>query len=208
MSFVPRPDCQIPGLAALYDQFLPPLGRFVEVGASDGASVSNTVFLAEAGWEGLYVEPHPESAQMCRANHQHRPGITVAEVAISNHAGREDLFLCGDCSTLVWDQNAVDWGCKKDHKISVPVMTLDQLLEREEWAPYFSLLVIDVENHEVQVLEGFSINRWQPLMAIVETHEKDPVYQRQFKAGPINNYFSLAGYRKVYADHINSIFVR
>lgn len=209
MRYTPRSDCQIPRLAEVYEQYLTRCpGRFVEVGAYDGATVSNTVFLAEAGWTGLYIEPHPDFAALCAKNHSAHPNITVANTAISSFSGQADLFVIGECSTLVWDKSAVDWGGKPDNKITVPVTTLDNLLSSLRWEPDFDLLVIDVEQNEPKVLAGFSIRQWLPRMVIIESHEMDKAPERNCKAPGINEYFNRNGYRKIHTDHINSIFVR
>lgn len=209
MKFTARPDCQIPTLSEIYERYLPDMGRFVEVGAYDGVTISNTVMLTEAGWTGLYIEPHPVYAEKCDAHHGGRPNIHLEQVAISDFDGTADLYDIGECSSIVWDQNAVDWGGNKERKFTVPVTTLDGLLTRLNWQPNFELLVIDVEQSELKVLAGFSLLRWLPKMAIIETHEKDRAAIRNYKAAPIDEYFcERGGYAKIYADHINSIFIR
>jgi FkbM family methyltransferase len=35
-------------------------GYFVDIGAYDGLSISNTKFLEEIGWDGICIEPHPK----------------------------------------------------------------------------------------------------------------------------------------------------
>lgn len=209
MRYTPRPDCQIPGLADIYEQHLPPgPGTFVEVGAHDGVRVSNTVFLAEAGWKGLYIEAHPDFCTLCIANHSNNPGIQVMHTAIGAHVGTVDFYEIGECSTMIWDKNAIDWGGNKDRKIQVPVTTLNLAMEKAECKPGFDLLVIDVEQAELLVLSGFDPIRWKPHLVIIEAHEKDSASERNFKAFAINSYFHQHGYTKIYADHINSIFVR
>lgn len=209
MRYSPRADCQIPVLADLYEAHLPEgNGRFVEVGAFDGATVSNTVFLTEAGWQGLYIEPHPAHAELCRMNHLDHLSVTVVEKAVSNQAGLADLYEIGECSTLVWDKSAIDWGGKQERKVQVETCTLDTILQELAWTPGFELLVIDVEQNELKVLWGFDIDRWKPRMVIIEAHEKDNEPARNCKAPPINEYFQVHGYAKVYSDHINSIFLR
>ena len=50
-------------------------GVFVEAGANDGVSQSNTLLLERShGWSGLLIEPVPSFAERCRRN---RPGIPV-----------------------------------------------------------------------------------------------------------------------------------
>ncbi|MEA2249447.1 MAG: hypothetical protein QOH46_3976, partial [Solirubrobacteraceae bacterium] len=55
-------------------------GFFVEAGANDGISQSNTLFYARyRGWRGLLVEPIPELAARCRVL---RPESTVEQAAL------------------------------------------------------------------------------------------------------------------------------
>lgn len=209
MRYTPRPDCQIPCLADIYEKHLPNrIGRFVEVGAFDGVEVSNTVFLAEAGWKGLYIEAHPKFADDCARNHAQHPNIAVMWTGIGAHVGQAELYEVGACSTMVYDKSAIDWGAKPDRKILVPCTTLNLALDSVSWEPLFELLVIDVEQMELQVLAGFDPNRWQPHMVIVETHELDKAPERNFKAFSISKYWADYGYQKIYTDHINSVFVR
>ena len=82
------PTCQIPELATLFELFFGKRsdGYFVEVGAFDGDSFSNSSCLADRGWRGLLIEPVPAFAQQCRSRHAANRGVTVVEVAV----GAED----------------------------------------------------------------------------------------------------------------------
>jgi FkbM family methyltransferase len=210
MPTYPVPSgCQIPGLPLIYGaHFNCETGTFVEVGAYDGRSVSNTCCLADAGWNGYYVEPNPEFLPNLRKNHAHNPKVKIINVAVAEFEGEADFWEIGECSSLVFDSTAMDWGGNIDRKIRVKVTTLDRLLEENQIAPRFELLVIDVEMAELRVLSGFTVARWMPKMVIIEAHELDPVRARSYKAAPISQYFCGAGYQKVYADHINNIYVR
>lgn len=207
MRFIPRPDCQIKNLAEIYEAHLPDLGRFVEVGAFDGATYSNTVFLAEMGWKGLYIEARPDFAQQCITNHRHHPLIDTVACAVSDHKGFAELYDIGECSTLVWDQTAKNWGGDINRKFTVHVDLLETILEANNIEPDFDLLVVDVEHHELEVLRPFDLNKWRPKMCIVETHEMGglPV---NFLAKPIGEYFDSFGYKKIHADTINTIWIR
>ncbi len=202
--------CQIPNLRDLYAKWLPmPTGSFVEIGAFDGVTYSNTSCLAEIGWKGLYVEPHPELVKCCRKNYAGNTNIVVEEVAVGNTTGRVKLYERGEVSSLLLDQNSRDWGCTENVFVEVECVRMDALLEKHAGfiQPFFDLLVIDVEGAEVQVLESFTLSRWMPKMVIIEAHEQDQAVIRNWKADPINKYFTSSGYFKVQADHINSIFI-
>jgi len=209
-TFTPRQDCQIKGLGGIYDEYFYQRtnGQFVEVGAFDGASYSNTVFLAECGWKGLYIEAHPEFAKVCANNHKDRPNVKVLSCAVGDRTTEVKLYEIGECSTVKWDKSAVDWGGSKERFVRVQMRKLDDILKEEQIEPDFELLIIDVEQAELEVLAGFDLKRWHPQMVIVETHEQDPAPERNWKARPIRKLFIEAGYRVIYTDAINSVFVQ
>lgn len=201
------PGSQIPGLEAIYEKYFTcDTGTFVEIGAFDGRTRSNTAGLADAGWTGIYVEANPDFAATCESKHAQNPRVQVHTTAIADFEGEADFWLNGECSTLVFDLSALEWCGGHDNKIKVHVSTLDNFLENRV-VPGFELLVINVEQAEPRVLSGFTLSHWRPQMVIIEAHENDPAAHRRHRTIFINNYFARAGYTKVYAEHINSIFV-
>jgi hypothetical protein len=64
-----------------------------------------------------------------------------------------------------------------------------------------------VEGSELDVLQGFTINEWGPRLVIIEAHEKFWNEMVSAKAHAINEYMDGAGYKKIYSDHINNIYV-
>ena len=66
-------------------------GFYVDVGANDGLSNSNTAALDQMGWRGLLVEADPNLADLCR---QARPGSTVVACAAADptRRGSESAF--------------------------------------------------------------------------------------------------------------------
>jgi FkbM family methyltransferase len=183
-------------------------GTFVEVGAYDGKTYSHTWGLAELGWTGVYVEPVPALAARCTENHANHPDIVTIQAAIGETWGVEDLFIdefscCG--STLNPEV------CKTPKKIKVPVMPLDSLLAKTMILPGFDLLSIDVEFGEVGVLKGFTLGRWLPKMIIIELCEKhdEPKHSMAQAARDMcADLMPQHQYRQIYADWINTIFVR
>lgn len=50
-------------------------GFFIEFGAGDGICLSNTKFLADKGWKGLYIEIKPSSYKKLVKNYKNYPNI-------------------------------------------------------------------------------------------------------------------------------------
>lgn len=183
-------------------------GVFVEVGGHDGASWSHTYAIAHMGWRGVYVEPVPALAALCRKNHANHPGVTVRQCAAGRSNGTcvihvDENSVCGSTMNLTI--------CKQPKPLQVAMLTLDRILEEEMILRGFDLLSIDVEFAEMEVLAGFTLERWLPKMVIIELCEKHGGEKQEW-AKPAREYcegvFPAHGYRKVYAEAINTVFVR
>lgn len=158
-------------------------GFFIEAGANDGISQSNTfLYEKEYNWSGLLIEPNPIKFSQCRDN---RPNSIVENYALVSNSYLGE-FIEGDfnhngysesLTSMVLDEG--DWcdDMLRDYKrekkenlntIKVPAITLNQLLEKHniKKIDFFSL---DVEGYEISVLNGFNIEKYLPTYMLIET---------------------------------------
>ena len=105
--------CQVPFFRSLSDVYTfvfgyKTEGLFVEVGAYDGESFSNTSGLADLGWRGHYVEPIPAYAAACAARHAgSAPRVRVHTLCIGEQDGAAvSLSAAGPFSSGVEDEIA------------------------------------------------------------------------------------------------------
>ena len=217
MYYKPAPSCQIAELAALYSLFLGERGEgfFVEVGAYDGISFSNTSCLAARGWSGVLVEPIPRFAQACRELYKSNNRIDVVESAVGDNEGDIDITIAGSLTTtngaLLEAYKGIEWSKQSAENASatrVHQTTLDALLERRVGARPIDLVVIDVEGAETAVLRGFSLARWRPRMLIIElVHTHPDLHAVSAGDAHLQRLIEEAGYSVVYKDSINTVFV-
>lgn len=59
-----------------------PKGRFLDIGAYDGKTFSNTLRLAELGWSGVCVEPSPTVFPALLKLHGNNPDIMLVNCAV------------------------------------------------------------------------------------------------------------------------------
>jgi len=208
--------CQVPNLADIYQEHFgyKTNGVFVEVGAFDGLSWSNTFGLAVAGWKGIFFEPQPEFYVKCVENYQDFENIKIINSCVGDHAGEIKLYTGYSLATTDLDSlkeyNKIDWfkGVLNEEKfITASIDTLDSFLEKESITKSFDLLVIDVEGAEYDVLRGFTISEWKPKMVIIELHEDNQYESLKKNLAEILKYFEDNGYEKIFKDENNSIFV-
>ena len=170
-------------------------GYFVEVGANDPRAQSQTWHLEQAGWTGVLVEPQPDLAGKLRA--MRKAKVFAVACSSPDNAGRMlPLHVAGPLSAL--DRKRMAPGATPATVIDVPIRTLDSVLEEAGTPAGFDFLSIDVEGHEIEVLRGFDIARWQPRLILLEDHVADLSKHR---------YLSAAGYRIVRRYENNGWYV-
>lgn len=215
------PTCQIPDLADRYRELFGGVktdGTFVEVGAYDGETISNTSGLADLGWKGLYVEPVPRFAHACAERHAPNKRVLIANCAVGTKVGLVDLHVADGLSTELQEQvdvyEQIEWmrGFHKGERIRVPEFRLDALLVEARIAPGFELLVVDVEGSEDAVFDSFSLDTWSPQVMIVELIDRHPDFQSFERvirrSSDLRRRIKRHGYREHYVDDVNTIFRR
>jgi FkbM family methyltransferase len=216
--FLPSRDCQVRGLDGLLQAAFANKtdGVFIEVGAFDGQSYSNTCFLADLGWRGVYIEPVPAHVDMCRKRHARNPGVTVVSAAVAPETGEVSVRIAGALSTHVADvekaYREIGWarGAITSNTSLVKTLPLDKILKDQNIQPGFDLLVVDVEGFESEVFSSFELDRWKPKMMIVELEEfhSDFSGRKEIanKIGQLRLRICAAGYVEIYVDRINTVF--
>jgi FkbM family methyltransferase len=170
-------------------------GYFVEVGANEPRLRSQTWHLEQSGWTGLLIEPQPDLA--CELRAMRMAKVFAVACSSPENAGRTlPLHVAGPLSSL--DRSGMAPGATPEAVIEVPVRTLDSILEEAQAPERFDFLSIDVEGHEIEVLHGFDIKRWQPRLILLEDHVADLSKHR---------YLSAAGYRIVRRYENNGWYV-
>ena len=153
-------------------------GVFVELGAHDGVTQSNSILLEQRGWTGLLIEASPSSYARCK---KARPGVIVEHSACvsANFKGSQitltDVGLMsltnrsgidGDARAS-WVERGEGFAPLPRQDIEVPTATLSSILDRHRiGAP--DLLLLDVEGAEIDVLEGLDFTRHGPRFILAE----------------------------------------
>lgn len=193
-------------------------GYFIEVGAYDGVTLSNTFFLEQMGWRGLLVEA---MRPMCERAAAARPRSRVIHAAVGGpeSSGTTTFTVAENIPVLSFltadeehRQRCLREGARLV-EIEVPLLTLDDILRHERSGtadgegPWQSnrgwridLVSIDVEGGEMDVLAGFGLERFKPRLLVVENDRPS--------GAAIEPHLNRRGYRKFHRQKINDFYVR
>ncbi|MDR2875877.1 MAG: FkbM family methyltransferase [Methylobacillus sp.] len=148
-------------------------GFCIEVGANDGIHGSTTFYFERAGWDCLLIEPNPTLCEQIRAIRT----ASVVECAASSQRGRVELLvatgapLAHGVSTIEAGEGAIkkiqSYGFSYK-KIMVESLPLDEILSVYATGREIDFVSVDVEGHELEVLKGFDLDRWQPTILLLE----------------------------------------
>lgn len=137
-------------------------GRFIECGAFDGVTESSCKFFEESlGWCGYNIEASPKNYGHLCIN---RPASNNFHYGLSNFSGSMeftdvihpslDLFGNGSLSHTEAHLNELDdKGCSYEVSV-IPIITYKEFVALTG-IDSLQLMVLDIEGHEIEALEGF-----------------------------------------------------
>lgn len=183
----------------LYEPF------FVEFGATDGVSLSNTYFLEKTlGWRGICAEPcrswHSSLAynRNCAIDHRcvwSESGLTVEFIDyLSGSMDGYGAEYSGIKDVLRQDGKKHTLSSLISKSYEVQTVSLVDLLNFHLCPARFAYLSIDVEGAEFEILSTFDFSRFRPYALSVE-HNYD-VYRR----AKMTEYLERNNYKRVYQE--------
>lgn len=163
-------------------------GFFIEAGANNGKSQSNTLYYEKyMGWRGLLVEAIPALAEHCRQN---RPKCIVENCALVAADYPEEYIEMNYCNLMSVvrgglknreeEQKHLQSGRKcleegdETYSVIVPARTLNDVLDKHHIG-HVDLFSLDVEGYEAQVLKGIDFDLHRIEYMLVEVHSREEV---------------------------------
>ncbi len=192
--------------------YLRALGRscssYIDIGANDPVSHSNTYLFYRDGGSGLLVEANPEIARRIR---RRRPRDTVINMAVvPEGSGTIDLHVMDmdGLSTVSasWRETIAQQEAATPVKVvKVPVIGINDLLESNIDSRKVDFASVDIEGLDYAVLSAWDFDRWRPYLFCAETAEVSiEQYARDERIGGL---MKDRGYQPLFHTFANTIFV-
>lgn len=148
-------------------------GYFVEIGCYNGIDCSNTIVLEKFfGWSGINVEAGEINYNKLKLN---RCNIITVNAAVSNTVGTPVKFAeRGGQGKIVSEitKETKKFQEKVENIITIKTNTLTNILNTHNAPNMIEYLSVDVEGHEIEVLEGVDFQKYMFLVMQIEKNNK------------------------------------
>jgi FkbM family methyltransferase len=173
-------------------------GFFVELGANDGISQSNTKHLEMfRGWDGILVEPYPGNFKKLSQTRSGRTHSVNAACVGFDFPGAQMELTYSNLMTIPMEgysdvkdrklhaERGRRW-LKRNDKVKTfvaPVRTLNSILDEANAPNKIELLSLDVEGGEIEVLNGVDHKKYRFKWILVESRDEKSVREYLAKVG-------------------------
>jgi len=150
-------------------------GFFIDIGAYDGIIGSNTYIFEQIGWKGVCIEPQPKIFRQLKRNRK----CDLYNVALSSHSSENvEFFIAHNAPFL----SGINKGMEVTHKnqakeygktniINIKTITFDKLMENYQDLTYIDFISIDVEGHEIEILETINFEKYRFGLLCIENND-------------------------------------
>lgn len=149
-------------------------GVFVEIGAGDGKSLSNTYTLEKLfDWSGLCIEPSRQFANL-----QINRTCQVEDHPIFDKDGEEVIYVedssKGTKNSLSGIKSQIDTHKVKGKELLKKTKTLATVLTEKKMPQKIDYISIDTEGSEFTILKNFPFSAWDIKLITVEHNYIEP----------------------------------
>jgi len=166
-------------------------GFYVDIGANEGISGSNTYILEQSGWHGVCVEPQPAIFKQLQKNRT----CEVYNAAVSNTVKEAVDFTLIPKSNMrsgiseTHAEQEKEWikqARAKTKTIQVKTITFNEIMSNHSDISHIDFLSIDTEGHEMTILKSIDFEKYRFGLIAIENNEPETI---------LEDYMETKGYK-------------
>jgi len=182
---------------------------YLDLGANQPVTMSNTYFFYEQGARGVLLEANPLLIPDLK---NQRSGDVILNQAVSDLSGETVIFnilnldglsKIGDVSDILEKNPAA----KLEKSIEIKTISYNDIIEKyfDKQAPV--ILNLDIEGLEMQILRSMNLESYRPLFIIIEMIPYSQKLTAGIKNQDLLDYLVSENYIEYAFTGINSIFI-
>lgn len=190
------------------------INKFIDIGANDGITCSNTFLFSLRGAEGLMFEPTSAMFSLLVSLYSLNSLVVCINEGLSNKEHKISIKSDGLLSYIPETQDKKLKELLSKHYSENSTFEQISVKPLNYWLQHYlnfrqcDFVSLDVEGHELSVLQGIDFTRFQTKCFIVETHARGNLVNwlhRDYEA--IDQLLSQNGYRAVLRNRINTFWL-
>ena len=139
-------------------------GIYIDVGCHHPFLNNHSYLLYKSGWEGINIDIDYNSIDMF--NFFRKSDVNI-QTAVTDHKGEVDLFFYHNRAAKNTISKEFGSDAKEQKKINSD--TLNNIIENSKFKnSKIDFVSIDVEGNEMNVLNGFNLNKYKPKLILLE----------------------------------------
>jgi len=152
-------------------------GYYVEIGASNGITFSNTYLLATRyHWKGICVEPLPQQFEKLCKN---RPKAICYNQPVYDESNKEVIFDIANNSDMLSGISYnidchIDLVNSNKTQLTLTTISLNDLLDKSHAPNFIEYLSLDTEGSEFEILKTFDFKKYTFGLIHVEHNFVEP----------------------------------
>tara|TARA_B100000989_G_scaffold276301_1_gene236484 strand:- start:1719 stop:2417 length:699 start_codon:yes stop_codon:yes gene_type:complete len=188
-------------------------GFYVDVGCQNPISNNNTYLLYKnKNWNGMNIDLDQKNIDLF--NLVRKRDLNIKAAVSSGNFKKKIYFYHNKSAINTLEKKISNFQNAKVKKIiDVDTVTLNQLLSKND-IKKIDFLSVDVEGHEINVLNGFNIKKYSPQLVVIEfldlKMKKFEFYNNSIKNildSDIYKYFIKNNYSLINWNHGDLVFV-
>jgi FkbM family methyltransferase len=176
-----------------------PTGRFLDIGAWNPRTFSNTRALYERDWSGVMIEPSPEPFLSLLKEYGNDPRITLIMAAVGFERCCIKFHASADAVSTATEKVYENWKKTADYQGTfwTPVLTFADLVN--QFGGPFNFINIDTEGSSVDLFLSLDWRNLAPLCICVEHDNRE---------GELLHYAQQSGYQSIHVNGTNMVLAR
>ena len=170
---------------------------FLDIGAWDGLTFSNTAALVERGWSGLMIEPGLEATMGLLKNHGGNDRVTILHAAVGFERSIVPFWNTPDAVGTTSRDHYEKWQSAGGYTgaFYTPVITLADIFN--QFGGGWQVISIDAEGISVDLFCSLDLANLQPKVICVEHDERHVA---------IDQHAQASGYKRIYTSGENVVY--
>jgi len=154
-------------------------GFYLDIGCHDPFRYSNTHSLYKKGWNGINIDSNPDV--ISKFNKYRKRDTNICALISNSTKPLEYCFYNDHALNGVHDNKRKDFLKNKGYRIlkteTINAISLNKVLE-ENKCKKIDLITIDVEGHELEVLNSINLNNYLIELIMVEENNNENVIKK------------------------------